>query len=300
MKPSQLPMNIVFCVNRLGLIGLGATLTSLIRNCSDSRKLKLWFFGSELISADTTNIKYLLTDELFAGETEFIDINIKSRFGHLTSLHHDWTAYGRLLIPEIITAEYALYLDADLIIGLDILQLSSINSYQILSAVHEGPVRLALDNYLFINKLNWNPVTPYFNSGVLLFNIKQWVKYGADATSKEVAKVYSEHLISHDQTILNAVCAGDFNHLPKEFNVSWPPNEKRLALSTKCITHFIGAPKPWDLWGKSIHNGYALWAEYNTDFWNKKYGKLNTQKLARTWHIRKSIAKNIGLKLFAK
>lgn len=293
-------MNIVFCVNRLGLMGLGSTLTSLIRNCSDTRKIKLWFLCSELTITDKANIEFLLNTELFKGSTEFINLNIKDNFGHLNPLHQDWTAYGRLLIPEIITDTYALYLDADLIIELDILQLSTIKSNKILSAVHEGPVHLALDNYLFLNKLYWDPKTPYFNSGVLLFNIKQWLNHKASANLKELSENYSQHLVSHDQTLLNAVCAGNFNHLADEFNVSWPPTQIPPAHSTKCIIHFIGSPKPWDLWGKSIHSGYATWSEYNTNFWNNKYGKLNIQKLTRTWHIRKSIARNISLKLFTK
>ena len=293
-------MNIVFCVNRLGLMGLGSTLTSLIRNCSDSGRIKLWFLCSELTDIDKTNIEYLLSNEFFRGTTEFIDLNIRINFGHLNPLHKDWTAYGRLVIPELITDTYALYLDADLIIELDILQLATVKPNKILAAAHQGPVRLALDNYLFVNKLNWAPSTPYFNSGVLLFNIEQWTNQNTSISLKKISEVYSEHLISHDQTILNAICAGEFNHLPDEFNVSWPPNRKVPTHLSKCIIHFIGAPKPWDLLGESVHSGYDVWAGYNTNFWNSKNGKLNTQKLARAWHIRKSIARNLGIKLFTK
>lgn len=280
-------------------MGLGSTITSLVRNCSNSSRLKLWFFCSELTTTDKSNITYLLNSEYFRGTTEFIDLNVKNIFGHLNPLHQDWTAYGRLLIPEIINDSYALYLDADLIIELDILQLSTVKSNKILSAVHEGPVRLALDNHLFINKLNWDPTAPYFNSGVLLFNIKQWAKCNTSSNLKEISESYSAHLVSHDQTLLNALCAGKFNQLSKEFNTSWPPNKPAPNTYDKCIIHFIGSPKPWDISGRIIHNSYNIWLQYNTNFWNQKYGKLSPGKLLRTWYIRKSILKNLKHKFFS-
>ncbi|WP_026880427.1 glycosyltransferase family 8 protein [Hymenobacter norwichensis] len=291
-------MNIVFCINRLGLEGLGATVTSLIRNCSDTSMIKLCFFCSNITLLDKKNIKLLLTKESFRGKTEFIDLNIEKQFGHLASLHGDWTAYGRLLIPEIIKDEFALYLDADLVIELDILSLPMTKGKNIISAVHEGPVQQALDNQLFIEKLNWEPLTPYFNSGVLLFNNEQWRETKASTKIKEIAEAYPAHLISHDQTLLNALCLGNFNQLPKEFNTSWPPDKKTSSNYNQRIIHFIGSPKPWDISGKLIHNNYTIWAQYNTSFWNNNYGKITTEKLVRTWRIRNSIFKNIKHKLF--
>jgi lipopolysaccharide biosynthesis glycosyltransferase len=116
-------MNIAFNINQLGLQGLGATLTSLIRNCSDTKEIIFWFLCSELEGKDKDNIRQLLLNERFAGDTNFIDFDARKTFGKLKSLHADWTAYGRLLIPGIVTSGSAVCLDSGLIILADVLKL---------------------------------------------------------------------------------------------------------------------------------------------------------------------------------
>ena len=293
-------MNIVFNVNPLGMEGLGSTLTSLIRNCSDNSKLTLCFLCSELKTKDKNNIRQLLQDEFFKGNIDFFDFNAKQIFGHLKSLHGDWTAYGRLLIPAYIKSDNALYLDSDLVINADILAIQNFTTNNILSAVNGGPVLYALDNPFFIKKLNWKPDTAYFNSGVLFFNIAAWKATNIDKKVKELTDKYPNELISHDQTLLNAVCEGNFGHLPNEFNLPWYPDKAQPANADKAIIHFVGSPKPWDLFGKIIHEGNGTWKTYNTKFWKNQYGNITVPKLIRTWEIRRSILKNLKSKLTKK
>ena len=290
-------MEIVFNVNPLGMEGLGATLTSLIRNCSSDKDLKLWFLCSELRERDKNNLRQLLRDERFKGSIEFVDFNARQKFGHLRSLHGDWTAYGRLLIPDIVKSDNALYLDSDLIINTDILELKNFTTDKILSAVYGSEVIYSLENFFFIQKLKWQPDTAYFNSGVLLFNINAWQANNINEKIKEIADQYPNEIISHDQTLLNAICKGDFAHLPEKFNVAWHPGEPQAVNIDKAITHFVGSPKPWDLFGKIIHMGYNTWKIHNTPFWESQYGSITAGKLKRTWKIRMSILRHLKKKL---
>lgn len=290
-------MEIVFNVNPLGIEGLGATLTSLIRNCSSDKDLKLWFLCSELKERDKSNLRQLLRDERFKGSVEFVDFNARQNFGHLRSLHGDWTAYGRLLIPDIVKSDNALYLDSDLIINTDILELRNFTTDKILSAVYGSEVIYSLENPFFIQKLRWKPDTAYFNSGVLIFNIHAWQANNINEKVKKIADQYPNEFISADQTLLNAICEGDFAHLPKKFNVAWYPGEPQAVNIDKAIIHFVGSPKPWDLFGKIIHLGYNTWKEYNTPFWESQYGSTTAGKLRRTWKIRMSILRHLKKKL---
>src|SRR5476649_1677147 len=95
-------MDVVFCINHLGLEGLGATLTSLIRNCSDPGELKIWFFCEKLKNNDKDNIRQLLKTENFHGDIAYINIDAHRVFGHMKSFHGSWINYGRLLIPQFI------------------------------------------------------------------------------------------------------------------------------------------------------------------------------------------------------
>src|SRR6056297_2111461 len=156
-------MDIVFNVNPLGLEGLAASLTSLVRNCSQTEKTTLWFLCSGLAVSDKDNISLLLDGEDFKGAVEFIDFDAQSIFGHLRSLHGDWTSYGRLLIPDIVKSDSALYLDADLVIELDVLRLRNFNfDGHILGAVHGSEVKHTLDTTFLTQRLNIPEDTAYF------------------------------------------------------------------------------------------------------------------------------------------
>jgi lipopolysaccharide biosynthesis glycosyltransferase len=289
-------MNIVFVIDILGLEGLGAALTSLIRNCSDTKKLTLHFFCSDVEIRDKDNILTLLEMENYYGATSFYDFNAIEMFGHLNSLHGNWAIYGRFIIPKLIDSEYALYLDADLLILLDVLTISEIKfTDQFIAAVPGGTFMSALDRKFLIDRLGLNKEQKSFNSGVLIFNIKNWNSKSISHEIDQMCDQYPLELISHDQTILNALCNGDFHYIDDRFNNLWYPN-RTLPIKHSyhnSILHFAGAPKPWDLFGNRTHSGYKLWSDYNTTFWQKRYGTLTVGKLRRTWKIKKSLLKRI-------
>lgn len=287
-------MDILFNVNKLGLEGLGPTLTSLIKHCSRSKELKLWFLCSGIEKNDKNNIDALLELVQFEGSAEYKDFDAKKLFGHLRSLHGDWTAYGRLLVSEYIKSDMALYLDADLIIMIDVLNLKNYNfNGNLLAAVYGSTVTYALESSFFITKLKLSPETGYFNSGVVLFNLIMWRELNIESKWRNLAEQHSNELLAVDQTVLNALCKGKFDHLPVTFNVPWYPGEKKPENAEKSIIHFVGSPKPWDITGGIIHSGYKTWNAYNTYLWEKEYSRINLDKLIRTWKIRKSILKYI-------
>src|SRR3954470_3769068 len=113
-------MNVAFCINRLGLVGLGAAVSSSIRNCTDTKKLKLWFLCSQITESDKIHLKHLLAYENFLGGSRFIDFDPYSIFGSFPSLHGDWTPYGRLLLVDYVQEDLVLYLDSDIVVELDV------------------------------------------------------------------------------------------------------------------------------------------------------------------------------------
>lgn len=283
-------MDIVFNINKLGLEGLGATLSSLVRNCSQPKALALHFLCTGLSHHDKQNISRLLALEHFYGEIHYIDFDAQKEFGHLNALHGDRTVYGRLLIPKLLNCDRTVYLDADLIITLDILALQNIdleNSY--LGAVYGCPLKCSLDNTFLMGKLGMDPDMPYFNSGVLLFNLKKCREDRVVEQWFAFASKYNQDLISHDQTVLNAFAKGAFALISKNFNSAWYPDVHDVADKHHAIIHFVGSPKPWDLFGHFIHNGHALWKQYSIPFWEEQYGRANMDKIKRIWKIRRSV-----------
>jgi lipopolysaccharide biosynthesis glycosyltransferase len=285
-------MHIAFVIDLLAFEGLGTTLTSLVRNCRDTEKLTLHFICSDVNSKHKNNILNLLKTEEFRGETEFHDFDAPKTFGHLNPLHGSWTPYGKFLIPEVIKADYALYFDADLLILLDVLSLQDVTfNDTFLAAAPRGPFKNALDGKFLIEKLGVDAEQRCFNSGVMLFNLKVWREKNIGQDVQALASKFPMEFPSHDQTILNALAAGNYHFLEGRFNYIWTPGETTPAQTDNVIFHFAGSPKPWDFLGKTIHAGHKIWIDYDTNFWDATYKKLTFAKLHRTWKIRRSVAK---------
>ncbi|CAM3786762.1 glycosyltransferase family 8 protein [Mucilaginibacter galii] len=282
-------MNIAFCINRLALIGLGVTVSSLIRNCSDSKQITLWFLCAGLLKEDKSNIEQLLANEGFQGKQHCIDFDPVAHFGSFRSLHGDWTPYGRLLLPEILKEDSVLYLDADLAVELDVLTLKDVKlENTAIGAVAGAQIKYALENKFFIEDFNLSPDDRYFNSGVLLMNLEYWRQNQIKDKCIEVARQYSEKLAAVDQTILNALFSRSFASLPKSFNCPWYADKGRPVVADKMILHYVGSPKPWDIGAKFLHKGYRTWQSYLTAEWAKQYGSTARADIVRAWNIRRS------------
>lgn len=291
-------MNIAFCINRLILMGLGVTITSLLRNCSESKKLNFWFLCSNLGLREKNKIVNLLLSENFEGKYHFIDFDPFKIFGNLASLHGDWTTYGRLLLPEILNEDKVLYLDADLVVEVDVLELEEFEFNGLsLAAVGGGYFKFALGQKFYIEELGIDPNLEYFNAGVVFLNLKEWRAKDLKNTCLKIASIYPQDLPSHDQSLLNIICMGQFAKLPDSFNCSWLADKNRPQVAEKMIMHFVGSPKPWDPFGFIIHNGYRTWRKYLTNSWKSNLFHLNLMSLLRVWHLRNSYVRCIYQKI---
>lgn len=288
-------MNIAFNINKLAMIGLGVTLNSLLKNCSNPKKINIYILCADLNQDDKENIYKLLFGYGLIN-VELIDFNAKEHFGNFKSLQGDWTAYGRILLQDYILEDTVLYLDADLVIELDVMKLEGFDFQgKAIAAVNGGPIQYSLENLFFCDEIGINPEVASFNSGVLLMNLKVWRQNDIKNQCLAFGRSYPYKLKSADQTILNGLFAGNFAFLPNEFNLPWYAHSDRPR-SKKAILHFVGSPKPWDLFGKYFHNGFLVWKSYLDTAWKKAYYNHNYNDFLRVWHIRKSYARSFMLK----
>jgi lipopolysaccharide biosynthesis glycosyltransferase len=286
-------MNVAFCINRLAMIGLGVTINSLLKNCSNPKLINYYFFCANLEEEDKFNIRKLFFS-YDVDTIQFIDFDSKNEFGFLKSLHGDWTTYGRLLIPDYVQGDYCLYLDADLVVELDILEIDNFyfNNYAI-AAVYGSDIIFALEYDFYINEIGYSENTSAFNAGVLYFNLKKWRLENIKQRCLDFGRKYSNNLLSADQTILNGLFAGQFAILPPSFNCAWYCYGYKPTVASKMILHYVGSPKPWDIFAKCFHKGYAEWNSYLTIQWRNKYEQYTLADVKRLWEIKKSYTKLI-------
>jgi lipopolysaccharide biosynthesis glycosyltransferase len=183
-----------------------------------------------------------------------------SVFKNLRPFHGSHAAYYRLLLPDYVTEKRFLYIDTDTVTTIDIspLFVLNMNGYP-LGFVGGGTVKWSLENEFFIS-LGAKGDDPSFNSGVMLLDVEQWKSQNCFARLMEFCNAHPDHLISADQTALNALFAKDCYYLGPEYNMALSPESRRASLKNG-IYHFVGSPKPWDLFGEFFHGYYSIWSD---------------------------------------
>jgi lipopolysaccharide biosynthesis glycosyltransferase len=88
---------------------------------------------------------------------------------------------------------------------------------------------------------------PYLNSGVLLIDPSRWL---AEDTSARVLAFLEDHLDAcwhADQSALNAVVRGEFQHLSPVWNMLFPVwfLAQLQSVIEPAVLHYVGGRKPW-------------------------------------------------------
>jgi len=178
------------------------------------------------------------------------------------NLHGNATTYGRLSLPELLPQHCGvIYLDCDLVINGDIGKLVQIPTNKVLYASAISTREYSVDRNLFI-KAKLNLGDPYFNAGVLGINLSRWRALDVTRKCDSAARQYPNMFRSADQAILNLVLADEFQEGGPAMNQPLYYFTDKLLNPPGHIFHFVGSPKPWDLFGRRIHKNYSLWHDY--------------------------------------
>jgi lipopolysaccharide biosynthesis glycosyltransferase/SAM-dependent methyltransferase len=189
-------------------------------------------------------------------------------------------AYHRLFLPLCCAGyEKIVYLDCDLIILADIAELfhTDVSDF-LLGAVVEyefkhweiaGSKNVLLRREYLLNHLQLKYFEGYFNSGVLVMNIRKMREEKTHEKFFAVARINNQ--FNHDQNVLNVVCEGRVYYLDHGWNILWSivnpdgwgktlgrREEYRLACERPKIVHFLGdTSKPWNTPG--VYLGAYWW-----------------------------------------
>ncbi|MDR2666672.1 MAG: glycosyltransferase family 8 protein [Holosporales bacterium] len=271
---------IVFASDENYAMYLGVTIQSLIDNSSDQNNYDILVLDSGISDGNKEGIVGLIKGRKNFS-IRFFDMS-KIVEEHKDKLHPQgyWSvaAYYRLFIPQIFNVySKMLYLDCDLIINEDVAKLFEENlagnlvgaskCYHICPG-KDRPCRwrdycegiLMLDDH-----------DNYFNSGVLLLNIKKMLE--SNFTEKCLSvKIDHKKLQFPDEGLLNIVCEGKVLFIDERWNVPWHwnlPQSKFKAANEPWfwtyqersihpyIIHYTTEQKPWN--SRACEPGMNIW-----------------------------------------
>jgi len=237
-----------------------ALLSSILEN-TKKRKLRFHLISPDLSEIEKEHIQSYIDSQ--NAESIFYTLN-ENTFKDLV-LTGKWThaVYYRLFFPMLVSAEVSrlLYLDSDTVVVNDLSELYDID-------LENYPVGAVYDNYVKEQPLIGISKGNYFNSGVLLIDIKRWKEQDISKKALLYLKKYPERIIYVDQCGLNAVLKENWKRLDYKYNVlyTYIPTEASKAelkhfISDKIVIHFT-LQRPWDFLCKyrlrSLHWHYLM------------------------------------------
>ena len=242
--------DIVYCTDQNYIPHMVVSIKSLLINNQDN------FYNIHIIHNSINSVTWKMIISLGNNNCNFINHEIDNFLfaNHPTGLHFTSAIYFRLLIPDIIKSDKALYLDSDTIICGDLNEVINID-------LENNLIGAVSDPYPNANKykLLGLKIDKYFNSGVMLMNLKlmrdNFIK---DKVLKFISN--NPNLIEFgDQDALNVITNNKWIPLHPKFNLQtsffyagnnllrfcFLLNDLNYAIKHPTIIHFTESSKPW-------------------------------------------------------
>lgn len=187
----------------------------------------------------------------------------------------------RLNLQELFLdgVDYCIYLDIDLIVDMDILELWE---QRLTVSNVAGAIDLVCLNYKndpefkYQESMEDRDKYAYINSGVMIINIKSWYEQNIIEKFRQSGENLKDVIQFIDQDIINDVFREKVNYLDEKYNkLSYKfdgmPFENKLT--DNYIIHFAGPGKPW------LKGTCSAWSESNFSLVKyAKYVKLTKVK----------------------
>lgn len=247
--------HIAFAANPAYLRYVGIAIFSILENHPDI-PLHFHLFTGDMPDAEAERFQQLRTaKDNFCISTYYLN---DTAFSGLQTHTLPAVAYYRLVMPAILSqqgVDRVLYLDADTLCLGDLSPLLDMD-------LHGCTIGAAADCILelktlsgqyhdsYLQTLGFQPQSIYFNSGVLLIDIKKWHSRQTDSALAETVSRLNAHVLTFaDQDMLNIFFQNDVCLIPKRYNcypkdTDWPDD---LSEHPARIVHFAGSPKPWQI-----------------------------------------------------
>lgn len=228
---------------------LSVALKSLEENVSDENNYKVIVLHTGMTDEGKNAIKEM---ETYNVKVDFFDITeITKNMGEELLLrcrdYYSPTIYYRMFIPSLFPQyDKALYLDSDIVVRDDIAKLYNTE----LGSNYVGAITDAVANSCpelveyVVKNLGLNDGKEYFNSGVLVMNLKAMRDDKIKEKFVYLLMNYNLDTIAPDQDYLNLFCKGKVVYIPETWD-KMPDFGEPIPVQKLHLIHYNMFRKPW-------------------------------------------------------
>jgi lipopolysaccharide biosynthesis glycosyltransferase len=273
---------------------LGVTLYSLLQNCSDTSRIRLFIIDGGYSKENRKKLDE--TCGKFGVKINYIKPDLKMLVGLKILDKFTIATYYKYCLIEAVKVGKFLYLDSDLVVEKDVAILYD--------RKFEGNIAFAVEDHDITHEKKMNighaKHDPYFNAGVLIIDMKNWKKNKITQKSIDFIRKNPEKVSFADQDGLNYALKGKW----KKLDISWNSLAKSFYFKKKqnyrnLIIHYAGFMKPWNFIDvipyKQRYQYYVRQTPWkNTNYVDK--GFVNAVNRLKKWiiFILKKISGNAG------
>ena len=251
---------IFFACNDRYVPYLDVAIISLISHVSDDNNYRITILKTDVSEKNQALLK---KHEKSNVSIEFFDVGkmlepVKDDLPDM--FYFSVAAYFRFFI-ETSFPQYdkAIYLDCDVILLSDIAKLFDVDvGDNLVGAAYEQNTGRSPLFTNYVENIIGIPYHTYFNSGVMVMNLKEFRKFKVQDRFLRMLTEYNFDCLAPDQEYLNVICHGRVKYLPTGWNKHSFPDPPEGELN---LCHYALSNKPW-------HYGDTINGEY---FW--KYAK---------------------------
>ena len=203
---------------------LGVAIKSIQANAKDEFNYHIYVLYTQMSEENINNIKTEFAKDNFIIEFYNIEENVKEKAETLSVRLRDYysnTIYYRLFIQnEFPQYDKALYIDSDIVLVDDIAKLYNRElGDHLLGVVRDGVVEYGPEILReYVKNFVCVPVEQYFNSGVLVMNLKEMRKAKIEERFLYLIDKYNIDTVAPDQDYLNVLCQGRTLMIPESWD----------------------------------------------------------------------------------
>jgi len=224
---------------------LTIAIKSLVNFSSPRNQYNIYILTNDVKEEDITEIRALERNNV---DIRIIDVNEKIEdIKHKVALrdYYSVSIYFRLFIPTMFPQyDKAIYLDSDIVLNADIAKMFKVdigNNY--LGAVLDEVVYSSEDFVYYAREALDLTEKQYFNSGVLIMNLKKFRENDIENNFYEWINNDTLTAVAPDQDYLNCVCKNSVKYLHPGWNKM--PMGREFADNELFLIHYNMFMKPW-------------------------------------------------------